>query len=86
MRECKPVYDAMLVDEAQDLSASFLRLCYAMLYRPGRLVYEYDELQSLSGGSLPSPEEIFGSNAAGSPIVRLHVSDPLRTAARHHPV
>ncbi len=76
VRERKPVYDAMLVDEAQDLSASFLRLCYAMLRRPGRLVYAYDELQSLSGGSLPSPEEIFGSNADGSPVVRLHASDP----------
>ena len=76
VREPKPVYDAMLVDEAQDLSASFLRLCYAMLRRPGRLVYAYDELQSLSGGSLPSPEEIFGSNADGSPIVRLHATDP----------
>ena len=76
VREPKPVYDAMLVDEAQDLSASFLRLCYAMLRRPGRLVYAYDELQSLSGGSLPSPEEIFGSNADGSPIVRLHATAP----------
>ena len=76
VREPKPVYDAMLVDEAQDLSASFLRLCHAMLRRPGRLVYAYDELQSLSGGSLPSPEEIFGSNAEGLPVVRLHASDP----------
>lgn len=76
VREPKPVYDAMLVDEAQDLSASFLRLCHAMLRRPGRLVYAYDELQSLSGDSLPSPEEIFGSNAEGSPIVRLHASGP----------
>ena len=76
VRERKPVYHAILVDEAQDLSASFLRLCHAMLHRPGRLVYAYDELQSLSGGFLPSPEEIFGSNADGSPVVRLDVSDP----------
>lgn len=76
VRERKPVYHAMLIDEAQDLSATFLRLCHAMLYRPGRLVYAYDELQSLSGGFLPSPEEIFGSNADGSPVVRLDVSDP----------
>ncbi len=57
----KPVYDAVLIDEAQDLPPEFLRLCYASLKKPQRLVYAYDELQNLAGESLPSPEEIFGS-------------------------
>ena len=74
-RERKPAYDAILVDEAQDLSAPFLRLCHALLESPGRLVYAYDELQNLSGSSLPPPEEIFGKNADGSPSVRWTVSD-----------
>lgn len=64
------VYDAILVDEAQDLSPMFLRLCHELLKPPGRLVYAYDELQNLGGGSLPSPEEIFGKSADGSPRVR----------------
>ena len=74
-RERRPAYDAILVDEAQDLSAPFLRLCHALLERPGRLVYAYDELQNLSDSSLPPPEEIFGKNADGSPSVRWTVSD-----------
>ena len=69
-RESKQIYDAILVDEAQDLSPAFLRLCYELLKAPKRLVYAYDELQSLSGESLPSPEEIFGNNADGLPKVR----------------
>ena len=68
--ENKPLYDALLIDEAQDFSPSFLRLCYELLDGPKRLVYAYDELQSLSGESLPSPEKIFGKKADGSPKVR----------------
>ena len=58
--EKRHVYDAILVDEAQDFSPAFLRLCHELLNEPGKLVYAYDELQNLSGGSLPPPEEIFG--------------------------
>lgn len=64
-------YDAILVDEAQDFPPAFLRLCFAMLKQEKRLVYAYDELQNLSSQSIPSPEEIFGKNPDGSPIVRL---------------
>jgi superfamily I DNA and RNA helicase len=66
-----PVYDVILVDEAQDFTPSFLRLCYAMLRSPRRLVYAYDELQNLSGTSLPPPEEIFGNDDSGRPHVTL---------------
>jgi superfamily I DNA and RNA helicase len=65
------IYDAVLVDEAQDFSPSFLRLCYAMLKQPKRFVYAYDELQNLSGGSLPPPEEIFGTDQGGGALVSL---------------
>ncbi len=65
------LYDVILIDEAQDFSPSFLRLCYAMLKEPKRLVYAYDELQNLSGASLPPPEEIFGSDDQGRPLVSL---------------
>lgn len=67
-------YDAILVDEAQDFSSSFLRLCYEFLKPPKRLVYAYDELQNLRSQSLPSPEEIFGKNPDGSPKVQLTLS------------
>lgn len=54
------LYDVILIDEAQDFSPAFLKLCYEMLKTPKRLVYAYDELQNLRSQSLPSPEEIFG--------------------------
>ena len=62
----KELYDVVLVDEAQDFSVSFLRMCYEMLKVPKRLVYAYDELQNLRLQSLPSPEEIFGSHPNGT--------------------
>lgn len=65
VRERKQLYDAILVDEAQDFSPSFLRLCYTSLGDPKRLVYAYDELQNLTGESLPAPEDIFGRHADG---------------------
>lgn len=63
------LYDVILADEAQDFAPSFLKLCYAMLKAPRRLVYAYDELQNLSGTSLPPPEEIFGNDEQGRPLV-----------------
>lgn len=69
------LYDAILIDEAQDLPISFLQLCYKLLSREKRLVYAYDELQKLSGESLPPPEEIFGNGPDGSPNVTLEDSN-----------
>ena len=67
----EPVYDAILVDEAQDLPPVFLQICYALLNKPKRLVYAYDELQRLSGESMPSSEKLFGNKKDGQPRVRL---------------
>lgn len=69
VKDVKPSYDAILVDEAQDLPAAFLQLCYRFLKEPKRLVYAYDELQSLTNISLPPPEELFGKDSQGQPIV-----------------
>ena len=68
--EPKLLYDVILIDEAQDFSPAFLRLCYEMLKEPKRLVYAYDELQNLRLQSLPSPEQIFGINEKGVPKVK----------------
>ncbi|MEH2067852.1 MAG: ATP-binding domain-containing protein [Nostoc sp.] len=64
-------YDAILVDEAQDFSKHFLQLCYKILNTPKRLVYAYDELQSLSKKTMESPEIIFGKDSYGNPSVQL---------------
>lgn len=65
----KKIFDAILVDEAQDFDPAFLRLCYASLDASRRLVYAYDELQSLTESSLPPAEEIFGLRSDGTPEV-----------------
>ncbi|WDM68607.1 DEAD/DEAH box helicase [Xanthomonas cucurbitae] len=65
----------ILIDEAQDLPVEFLRLCFVSLPAPHRLVYAYDELQSLTGSSMPPAEELFGNGPDGKPMVRLNVED-----------
>lgn len=77
-KESKPLYDSILVDEAQDFSPHFLRLCYEFLSEPKRLVYAYDELQSLTNNSLPAPEEIFGVQTDGTPKVSFRPNGPGR--------
>ncbi len=56
--EFTPKYDAVLIDEAQDLPVEFIRLCYLFAKTPKRFVYAYDELQNLTDDSLPPPEEL----------------------------
>lgn len=68
-KELKPSFDVILVDEAQDLPPAFLRMCYFMLGAEKRLVYAYDELQTLNGAGLPTPEQIFGHRPNGQPRV-----------------
>ncbi|MEA5617358.1 ATP-binding domain-containing protein [Cronbergia sp. UHCC 0137] len=64
-------YDAILIDEAQDFSKYFLQLCYNILKQPKRLIYAYDELQSLNNKTMESPTEIFGNDTYGNPYVKL---------------
>ncbi len=70
-----PKYDLIVVDEAQDFSPDFLRICYKLLLDPKRLVYAYDELQSLNNKSMLSPEEIFGQDIQGRNLVNLKNED-----------
>ena len=69
--DVRSIYDALLIDEAQDLPPDFLRLCHQFLKGSRHLVYAYDELQNLSGESLPPPEDIFGRTPQGEPLVQL---------------
>jgi superfamily I DNA and RNA helicase len=73
--EEKPLYDLVLIDEAQDFPPEFLRLCYSFLYSPKRLVYAYDELQSLTGNAVLPPEELFGRDANGIPVVSFNAQE-----------
>ncbi|HHX70821.1 MAG TPA: ATP-binding domain-containing protein [Gallicola sp.] len=69
IQKSEEIYDAILVDEAQDFTSDFLKICYHLLKEPKQLVYAYDELQNLSSMSLPSPEDLFGKDEKGNPLV-----------------
>jgi len=56
----QPKYDAILIDEAQDLSPAFLKLCYRFLKTPKRIIWAYDDLQNLSMLKMQTPKELFG--------------------------
>jgi len=67
----KPVYDAVLVDEAQDLPRSFFEMVYAATSPPKRIVWAYDELQNLGHYAMSTPNDLFGKNKYGQPRVTL---------------
>ena len=69
-RSLHPRYDAILIDEAQDLPKAFLQICYELLRDPRRLVYAYDELQNLSGPEVLTPETLFGADRDGKSLGR----------------
>ena len=71
IKDFQQTYDVILIDEAQDFSPYFLKLCFGLLKPPKRLVYAYDELQNISNKQMLSPEELFGSDSEGIPLVLL---------------
>ena len=66
-----PIFDAVLVDEAQDLPPSFFQMVYKMTRDPNRIVWAYDELQNLSEVGMPTVDELFGKDASGQSLVTL---------------
>lgn len=58
--EFHKMYDCILIDEAQDFDKNYLQLCLKILDSNKRLVYAYDELQTLNEETMPAPEQIFG--------------------------
>ncbi len=75
LKESRPLYDIILVDEAQDFPAEFLQLCHKFLKEPKRLVYAYDELQSLTGNPVLPPEDLFGRDPNGKPLVDFNADE-----------
>src|SRR4051794_14196865 len=57
----EPIFDAVLIDEAQDLPPEFFQLVYAFAREPKRIVWGYDELQKLSENAMPTTDELFGT-------------------------
>jgi len=65
------VYDAILIDEGQDLPPSFYRLAYKSLKPPKRLYWAYDEAQGIGSLIVPRPKQVFGMNQDKTPVVDL---------------
>jgi superfamily I DNA and RNA helicase len=71
----KPLYDYILVDEAQDFPREFFQLLYKLAKDDKRICWAYDELQSLSSIDVPSPTELFGTDNQGKPLISLEGDD-----------
>ena len=57
----KKTYNYIFVDEAQDFKLNFFKLALKTLQYTGKLIYAYDELQSLNNTNpMPSKGDIFG--------------------------
>ena len=68
------LYDAILIDEAQDFGVYYFRLCYHALRQPKRIIWGYDELQSLEELEIPTAEILFGQDTDEKPLVNLNQS------------
>ena len=71
----EPMYDAILIDEAQDLPSEFFKIVYKIVKNPKRIIIAYDELQNLKNTSMLPIEELFGNNEDGTPLVTLQNID-----------
>lgn len=69
------LFDMVLIDEAQDLPASFFRMVYKATTSPKRIVWAYDDLQNLGDFRMPSANELFGMDTNGTPLVTLQNRD-----------
>lgn len=70
-KNIRPMFDVALIDEAQDLPREFFELIYHATKKPKRIVYAYDELQSLNNLEILPPESLFGVDTDGKPRVTL---------------
>ncbi len=71
-REVPPIFDAVLIDEAQDLPPEFFQLVYLFTKDPKRIVWGYDELQKLAESAMPDTDELFGTGPSGESLVSLY--------------
>lgn len=69
------IYDAILIDEAQDLPISFFKLCYLLIKPTKRIIWAYDELQNLNEAIMPSVEDMFGVDQYGNLNISLESSE-----------
>lgn len=66
-----PIFDYVLIDEAQDFPEEFFKLVYRFTKAPKKIVWAYDELQNLGEHIMLPPEKLFGNDVRGIPYVTL---------------
>ena len=66
-----PIYDYILIDEAQDFPVQFFKLVYKFTKGTKKIVWAYDELQNLGNFKMLPPDELFGLTKDGTPLVTL---------------
>jgi superfamily I DNA and RNA helicase len=74
-RDPSPIFDVVLIDEAQDLPPEFFQLVYLFTKDPKRIVWGFDELQKLSESAMPSTDELFGVGDFGESLVSLETPE-----------
>lgn len=79
-QEIEPIFDAVLIDEAQDLPPEFFQLVYLFTKDPKRIVWGYDELQRLSEATMPTTRELFGTTESGA--LRINLETPPNSPQR----
>ncbi len=68
-----PEYDMVLIDEAQDFNSAFFETIFYLTKavdgdsQKKRIIWAYDEFQSLTELKVTQPEELFGKNEHGIP-------------------
>ncbi|MBW9093040.1 DEAD/DEAH box helicase [Microbacterium jejuense] len=70
-----PLFDAVLIDEAQDLPPAFFQLVHLFTKDPKRVVWAYDELQKLDETEMANVAELFGRTPTGEPVVNIQNRD-----------
>ncbi|MCK5725598.1 MAG: NERD domain-containing protein [Thiotrichaceae bacterium] len=58
------IYDALLIDEGQDLPPVFYQLAYATLSKERRIYWAYDEAQGIGSLIIPNAKTMFGEGSA----------------------
>lgn len=55
------LFDAIVIDEGQDLPPAFYQLAFNTLSNPRRLIWGYDEAQGIGSLIIPTAREMFGN-------------------------
>lgn len=68
----EPEYDLILIDEAQDFPDEVFQIAFKLAKGNGvekRIIWAYDEFQSLRDSEIKEPEDLFGKDKIGEPNI-----------------